>query len=113
MLSTRDTFALWGGYRCQRRGLAQEINRFDRYPTVRAVLFGHIHHELKCKRNGVAYYGSPSTCIQFHPSHEEFALDHRNPGYRWLELHADGTLLTGVNRVRNKRYSVDFAGIGY
>ena len=85
----------------------------DRYPTVRAVLFGHIHHELKCKRNGVADYGSPSTCIQFHPSHEEFALDHRNPGYRWLELHADGTLLTGVNRVRNKRYSVDFAGIGY
>jgi hypothetical protein len=28
-------------------------------------------------------------------------------------VHLFGTLLTGVNRVRNKRYSVDFAGIGY
>jgi Icc protein len=85
----------------------------DRYPAVRAVLFGHIHHELKRSRNGVMYYGSPSTCIQFHPTNEDFALDHRNPGYRWLELHADGTLTTGVNRVRNKRYTVDFSGIGY
>ncbi|MEI7950141.1 MAG: 3',5'-cyclic-AMP phosphodiesterase [Gammaproteobacteria bacterium] len=85
----------------------------DRYPAVRAVLFGHIHHVLKKHRNGVAYYGSPSTCIQFHPRSEDFALDHRNPGYRWLELHGDGQLLTGVNRVTNKSYSVDFSGIGY
>lgn len=85
----------------------------DRYPAVRSVLFGHIHHELKRTRNGVVFYGSPSTCIQFHPTQEDFALDHRNPGYRWLELHADGSLVTGVNRVPNKRYSVDFSGIGY
>ena len=85
----------------------------DRYPQVRAVLFGHIHHELKRTRNGVQYFGSPSTCIQFHPTSEDFALDHRNPGYRWLELHDDGSVRTGVNRVRNKRYSVDFSGIGY
>jgi 3',5'-cyclic-AMP phosphodiesterase len=85
----------------------------DQYPKVKAVLFGHIHHELKQTRNGVHYYGSPSTCIQFHPTSEDFALDHRNPGYRWLELHDDGTVVTGVHRVRNKRYTVDFAGIGY
>lgn len=85
----------------------------DRHPKVKAVVFGHIHHELKKQRNGVAYYGSPSTCIQFHPTSEDFALDHRNPGYRWIELHQDGTLVTGVNRVRNKRYAVDFSGIGY
>jgi len=85
----------------------------DRYPAVRAVLFGHIHHELKRQRNGVTYYGSPSTCIQFHPTSEDFALEHRNPGYRWLELHSDGQLKTGVFRVTNKRYAVDFSGIGY
>lgn len=85
----------------------------DRYPQVKAVLFGHIHHELRQLRNGVVYLGSPSTCIQFHPTNAEFALDHRNPGYRWLELHASGELNTGVNRVRNKRYAVDFSGIGY
>jgi Icc protein len=85
----------------------------DRYPQVKAVLFGHIHHELKKKRKGVAYLGSPSTSIQFHPSSTEFALDHRKPGYRWLELLPSGELRTGVNRVRNKRYAVDFSGVGY
>jgi 3',5'-cyclic-AMP phosphodiesterase len=85
----------------------------DRYPVTRAVLFGHIHHELEAERNGVRYFGSPSTCIQFHPTSEEFALDRRNPGYRWLELHEDGEIVTGVHRVRNKRYTVDFSGIGY
>lgn len=85
----------------------------DKYPQVKAVLFGHIHHELKRTRKGVAYLGSPSTCVQFHPTNAEFAIDHRNPGYRWLELQPSGEVRTGVSRVRNKRYAVDFSGIGY
>ena len=54
-----------------------------------------------------------STCIQFHPDSFDFVLDTVNPGYRWLDLNADGTLKTGVSRVKNKRYAVDFSGIGY
>lgn len=85
----------------------------DRYKQVKAVLFGHIHHALKKTRNGVVYLGSPSTSIQFHPTATQFALDNRQPGYRWLELLPSGELRTGVNRVRNKRYAVDFSGVGY
>lgn len=85
----------------------------DTEPRVRGVVFGHIHHELSVVRNGVHYLGSPSTCVQFHPSSHDFALDVLNPGYRWLELHADGTLETGINRVEGKRYDIDFSGIGY
>lgn len=85
----------------------------DVEPRVRAVLFGHIHHELSTTRKGVNYLGSPSTCVQFHPSSHDFALDALNPGYRWLDLHADGTLETGINRVEGKRYDIDFSGIGY
>ena len=85
----------------------------DRHPRVKGVLFGHIHHELQATRNGVCYLGSPSTCIQFHPYSREFALDDINPGYRWLELHEDGTITSGVRRVAGKRYEVDFSGIGY
>jgi Icc protein len=85
----------------------------DAEPRVRAVLFGHIHHELDVQRNGVRYLGSPSTCVQFHPASEDFALDDLNPGYRWLDLMPDGTVKTGIRRVTGKRYPVDFSGIGY
>jgi len=85
----------------------------DRYRNVKAVLFGHIHQELVHERRQVLYLGSPSTCIQFHPEHNEFALDDVNPGYRWFELYANGELRTGIKRVTGKRYQIDFTGIGY
>jgi len=85
----------------------------DKHPEVQVVLFGHIHQALDQLRNDVRYLGSPSTCIQFHPDSFDFALDSVNPGYRWFNLHADGTVETGVSRVRNKKYAVDFSGIGY
>jgi len=85
----------------------------DRHPRVKLVLFGHIHHELRAVRGAVTYLGAPSTCVQFHPRHADFALDRRNPGFRWVDLHADGTFVTGVRRVRHKHYSVDFSGTGY
>ena len=85
----------------------------DRYPAVKVALFGHIHQALEQQRKGVSYLGSPSTCIQFHPDSFDFALDTANPGYRWFDLYADGTFKTGVSRVKNKRYAVDFSGIGY
>jgi Icc protein len=85
----------------------------DSHPQVKGVLFGHIHQDYERRRNSVLYLGSPSTCIQFHPSKNEFALDQCNPGYRWLELCSDGVILTGVKRVNNKRYQVDFSSIGY
>jgi Icc protein len=85
----------------------------DRYTHVKAVLFGHIHQELVQERKGVLYLGSPSTCIQFHPVSNEFKLDTCNPGYRWLELSGNGELRTGIKRVSEKSYQVDFSGIGY
>ena len=89
------------------------LKLIDRFQQVKAVLFGHIHQDYVRSRNSVLYLGSPSTCIQFHPSKNEFALDQCNPGYRWLELFNDGVIKTGVKRVNNKRYQVDFSSIGY
>ena len=91
----------------------QLLELTDRHPQVRGVVFGHIHQEYQRSRNSVLYLGSPSTCIQFHPSSNTFALDRRNPGYRWLELRSDGVILTGVRRVEDKQYQIDFSGIGY
>lgn len=89
------------------------LDVIDRHEQVKGVLFGHIHQEYERSRNSVLYLGSPSTCIQFHPSNDEFALDTCNPGYRWLELYSNGRIRTGVRRVNDKQYQVDFSSIGY
>ncbi len=39
---------------------------------------------------------TPSTCAQFLPNSDDFALDSRPPGYRWLELSSDGSISTRV-----------------
>ena len=46
---------------------------------------------------------TPSTCAQFLPRSDFFALDERPPGLRWLELHADGRIETEVAWVPQRR----------
>jgi Icc protein len=70
----------------------------DRYPQVRAVIWGHIHQVFATRRNGVELFGVPSTCVQFAPALSEPQYDHDAPGYRWFELYPDGRLATGVRR---------------
>jgi Icc protein len=84
-----------------------------RYPAVKLVIFGHIHQEMTAQVGNVTCLASPSTSIQFHPDSHDFKLDTLNPGYRWLELSEDGSFRTGIERVPDKVYAIDFTGIGY
>jgi Icc protein len=68
----------------------------DRSPQVRCVLAGHVHQASDLERNGVRYLTTPSTCFQFLPGAEFFGVDTRPPGYRWLDLMADGSIATEV-----------------
>lgn len=85
----------------------------DRFPQVKAVLWGHVHQEIDRERNGVRLLASPSTCIQFAPGSEDFKVSEQAPGYRWLHLHADGRLETGVERVQDFEFTVDYGSNGY
>ncbi|MGH2421489.1 3',5'-cyclic-AMP phosphodiesterase [Pseudomonas sp. C 49-2] len=85
----------------------------DRFPQVRAVLWGHVHQEIDRERNGVRLLASPSTCIQFAPGSEDFKVSEQAPGYRWLRLHADGRLETGVERLVGFVFTVDYGSNGY
>lgn len=62
----------------------------DRYEHVRAVLWGHVHQEQDEHRGRVRCLATPSTCLQFAPQVDEFAIDDRPPAYRRLTLHAHG-----------------------
>lgn len=66
---------------------------------VRGVVFGHVHQQFDRRRRGIRVLGTPSTCVQFAPHATRFERDGLAPGYRRLELHADGRLVTRVVRV--------------
>ncbi|AZE58941.1 MULTISPECIES: 3',5'-cyclic-AMP phosphodiesterase [Pseudomonas fluorescens group] len=85
----------------------------DRFPQARALLWGHVHQEIDRERNGLRLLASPSTCIQFAPGSEDFQVSEQAPGYRWLRLHADGGLETGVERLRDFAFTVDYGSNGY
>jgi 3',5'-cyclic-AMP phosphodiesterase len=71
----------------------------DRFPHVKIVLFGHIHHATEQLRGNVRYIGTPSTCVQLKPKSEVFTIDDQPPGFRLLWLYADGQYETEVRRV--------------
>lgn len=68
----------------------------DRHPNVRAIVWGHVHQTYDGLRKGVRLLATPSTCAQFLPNADDFAVDPRPPAYRTFELRADGSLLTEV-----------------
>jgi Icc protein len=71
----------------------------DPHANVRGVLWGHAHQAFEGQRGSVRLMGTPSTCLQFLPGSADFALDTRGPGWRWLELHADGRIDSQVEWV--------------
>jgi Icc protein len=81
-VALRDAAAFW--------------NIIDASPDVRGVICGHVHQAAERTRNQVRFLSTPSTCAQFLPGNEFFALDDRPPGMRWLQLYDDGTFDTEV-----------------
>ncbi len=57
---------------------------------VRLTVFGHAHQAYDDEHNGIRVIGTPSTCRQFKPGSEEFAVDDCPPSYRRITLHSDG-----------------------
>ena len=75
---------------------AEFFDMVDRHPNVRGIVWGHVHQSYDALRKGVRLLATPSTCAQFVPHAEQFAVDRRPPAYRTLELKADGSILTDL-----------------
>jgi len=89
------------------------FNLVETCPQVKMVIWGHVHQEFSARRNHLALYATPSTCVQFKPLCDDFTVDTQMPGYRWFELNDDGTYATGVVRVTDKQYVIDYKSAGY
>ena len=72
----------------------QEI--IARYPQVKAIFTGHIHHEFEGKMANCNVYGTPATCIQFLPKATDGKRDTSPPGFRTI-IFNEGTVTTHVH----------------
>ncbi len=61
---------------------------------VRLLVFGHVHQPYDGEHYGIRVIGTPSTCRQFKPGSDEFAVDERPPAYRRFTLGDDGSFET-------------------
>jgi Icc protein len=81
----------------------------DAHAQVRAVNWGHVHQCFDTRRRGVRLLATPSTCAQFLPQANEFAVDARPAAYRRIALQPDGTLDTEVVWVEAAAGALDSA----
>ena len=77
------------------------LSVLDASTNVRGVLWGHVHQASDRARGDVRFLSAPSTCSQFLPSSDFFAIDNRPPGMRWLTLHPNGRMDTEVVWLEN------------
>ena len=85
----------------------------DSFPGVQGVLWGHVHQAHDSQRGHIRMMCTPSTCIQFAPHSDDFKVDDKPPGYRWLDLHANGDIDSAVSRVEDVEFIVDLDSAGY
>jgi Icc protein len=85
----------------------------DRHPQVRAIIWGHVHQQFEQHHKEVKLLATPSTCIQFLPRSETFAVEPVPPGYRWIDLYSDGRIESGIERLATIPGSVDLSTRGY
>jgi Icc protein len=71
----------------------------DHHNRLRGVLWGHIHQFYHGRRNKVALFGTPSTCVQFRPGTAAPVMDELSPAFRQFVLYPDGMIETKVRWV--------------
>ena len=73
-------------------------------PRIRLVCCGHVHHESSNRLGGAEIVTVPSTGLQFSPVSDVAEFVTAPPGYRLIELGADGYSTTVV-RLPEARYA--------
>jgi len=92
---------------------AELMDVVDRFAQVKAIAFGHVHQEFQSEHNGVKYFATPSTSVQFVSNQDEFGIDSAAPGFRWIELHDDGKVESHVVRADEFESRPDLKATGY
>jgi len=68
------------------------LERLRMLGRIRTVAFGHVHQDYDDEYEGIRIMATPSTCAQFKPGSDDFAVDDKPPAYRRLTLNNDGSV---------------------
>lgn len=91
----------------------QVLTTLANFPQLKMIVCGHVHQDNHQQFEHIQLYTTPSTCIQFKPHSEGFAVDGTMPGYRWFHLHDDGSYETGVQRIAQRELGIEYGSNGY
>ena len=72
------------------------LARINQTPTVKAVVWGHVHQVFSSRMGSVAMLAGPSSVINSVPGSQKFTADTLGPACRWLELTTDGNIRSGI-----------------
>ncbi|MBU3004864.1 metallophosphoesterase [Paraglaciecola arctica] len=67
-------------------------------PSIKGVIYGHIHTALEEQVKHCLYMACPSTCWQF-ANQKSFAISHLKPGFRVINLLENGQITTSIHRI--------------
>ena len=70
------------------------LSRLRAAGRVRLAIFGHVHQAYDDVHGGIRIIATPSTCRQFLPGSDDFALDDKPPAYRRITLQTNGVVDT-------------------
>jgi Icc protein len=70
----------------------------SQYPSIKGVVYGHIHMAIEQQKDQCLYLACPSTCWQF-ANQESFATTDLKPGYRVINLLENGQITTSIHRI--------------
>jgi Icc protein len=85
----------------------------DKYPQVKAITHGHIHQAMDIHAASYRVLSAPSTCFQFVLETPEFSVDDSPPGYRLIDLYADGRVKSEVARLQGPLVGLQMNREGY
>ena len=83
------------------------------HPQVKGVTWGHVHQAFERFEKGAYWLSAPSTCVQFAPGSDEFALDPVPPGCLVLALGADGEINRQLLRLDSLPGATELGLAGY
>ena len=81
--------------------------------NVKGVITGHVHQPFTGYWGEISVYSTPSSCVQFKQYCEDFTLSSDPPGYRWLDLCEDGSIITGVEFLQDFTQTPDLDSASY
>jgi Icc protein len=89
------------------------ISLLESFSQIRVVISGHVHQVFETQIAQAKNMTAPSTSIQFAPNNYDFKIDDQQPGWRSINLFADGRVESKVCRLQHHKPDVDLDFGGY